>query len=891
VIYKKVCKYQTEHHKFFKFILLFASFTINNHTIFILKAIRIIIFTQKKHNFSVVKFKQFFVFIVISFMKSYILLLFTTILCLKSNAQWLHAFPKSFEKPCNGTNCLTLNFKAPTIKSTQDYLVQSIPYNPYEAVTPTGTINASLYTDDRFSDVFNLPFQFCFFDSIFSKAIISSNGHLTFDLAQANLFSSFNVPNPIPSVSYSRAAIMASFTDLDAGSINCPPDRKIEWRVEGTAPFRRFVVSYYNVGTYSNGQYSNTNSCNFQNPNTFQIVLYESTSFIDIYIKNKICASSSSGSKSILGIQNWARNKAVAAPNKNAVNWTAINEAYGFRPNGNTSLIQSAELLTLTGTTISPINIIAINNDSTVFQIPNYCITSGGVDTLLVKANYNSCTSGLPFSLIDTIYVGILNNLNIITNITNATCNGTASGTVSLISSGGAAPYTYSINGSAFTYNTSYNLAAANYTVTVKDANNCTKTQGFSITEPTALQNAITLVNATCTNSLNGSITLNTTGSTGPYTYNVNGAGFVNNNTFTVPNGFYTIITKDVNNCTRTDTASILLQNNITVKATNDTTICEGQPALLNAISNGANFSWQTLNGTVFTTNQSINVSPIVTTAYVVIAQLGSCVAKDTTIVNVNAAPIANAGVDKTICFGKTEMLNGSGGVQYTWAPTATLSNANINNPIATTTSTTQYWLQVIDNNNCMSLKADTMQLTITPPLQATAGPDTTIVQGQPYLLFANLLGNASSLTGLNYNWSPAFGLNNTNIQNPIATLSNNQTYTVEITTADGCKGNASVKLKVLKGPDIYIPTAFSPNGDGNNDVLYIYPVGIKKFDFLRIFNRWGQLVFETKNPALGWNGFFKNAALPTGAYVFNVQATTDQNKVINKKGTVMIVR
>jgi gliding motility-associated-like protein len=310
---------------------------------------------------------------------------------------------------------------------------------------------------------------------------------------------------------------------------------------------------------------------------------------------------------------------------------------------------------------------------------------------------------------------------------------------------------------------------------------------------------------------------------------------------------------------------------------------------VLTTQSNALSYVWHpgiTLNDS---TLKNPIAKPTTTTKYYIIGTLGGCSTIDSVTVTVNPAPIPDAGIDKEICFGITYTLQGSGGTQYTWAPVATLNNANSSNPVANTPNTTLYWLKVQDANGCNSLIADTMKLTVTPPLQADAGVDTTIVVSQPYQLNSFLVGQ--NISGLSYQWNPTIGLNNPNIQNPLATISAATTYVVRITTPGGCVGVDTVKLSVLAGPTIYVPSGFTPNGDGRNDLFISYPVGIARFDYLRVFNRWGQLVFESKNPLQGWDGKFKGKQVPSGTYIYTVQGLTDKGNLITKKGTIIIIQ
>jgi gliding motility-associated-like protein len=282
-------------------------------------------------------------------------------------------------------------------------------------------------------------------------------------------------------------------------------------------------------------------------------------------------------------------------------------------------------------------------------------------------------------------------------------------------------------------------------------------------------------------------------------------------------------------------------------------------------------------------------VSPVVTTKYFVTATLGGCSLTDSILVTVNPAPIPNAGNDVVVCFGQSAQLQGSGGVAYIWWPNSNINNATISNPLVNTNATTTYYLHVKDANGCTSLKADTVTVVVTPPLQVDAGKDTTIVMNQPYQMSSTLVGYSN--IGATFLWTPSFGLNNSAIQNPIATINVPTTYVVQITTPAGCKGLDTVKLNVLVGPTIYVPTVFTPNNDGKNDLFKVVPVGISKINFIRLYNRWGQEVFATTNANIGWDARNKGVEQPTGAYVYYVQGVTDTGKVLSFKGTVLLAR
>ncbi|HMD00750.1 MAG TPA: gliding motility-associated C-terminal domain-containing protein, partial [Ferruginibacter sp.] len=144
---------------------------------------------------------------------------------------------------------------------------------------------------------------------------------------------------------------------------------------------------------------------------------------------------------------------------------------------------------------------------------------------------------------------------------------------------------------------------------------------------------------------------------------------------------------------------------------------------------------------------------------------------------------------------------------------------------------------------------------------------------------------------GLSYLWSPAGSLNDPNIANPIATINTSQLFTVKGFTPQGCESYDSVLVSLYKGPDIYLPNAFSPNNDGLNDVLRGIPVGISEFNFLKIYNRYGQEIYSTTDYRKGWDGKWKGEKQEAGVYVVIARGVDFRGNVIFKKGTVMLMR
>ena len=165
----------------------------------------------------------------------------------------------------------------------------------------------------------------------------------------------------------------------------------------------------------------------------------------------------------------------------------------------------------------------------------------------------------------------------------------------------------------------------------------------------------------------------------------------------------------------------------------------------------------------------------------------------------------------------------------------------------------------------------------------ADAGNDTLVVPDT----FFNLNGSG----GTSYSWMPATGLSDPEISNPMATISDETVYHLTVTTAEGCTDTASVHISVFKGSGLYVPTAFTPNNDGLNDILKPYYIGIKSLSYFTIFNAWGQKIFSTNDMKAGWNGSFKGSQSNAGSYVWVLKATDVVGKPFDLKGSFVLIR
>ena len=310
----------------------------------------------------------------------------------------------------------------------------------------------------------------------------------------------------------------------------------------------------------------------------------------------------------------------------------------------------------------------------------------------------------------------------------------------------------------------------------------------------------------------------------------------------------------------------------------------------MTATSNAASFLWTPGTGLSNPVILNPEAAPTITTNYTLTATDGICTNSSTVTVFVDAAPVANAGKDTGFCFGKDFQLTGSGGVSYSWSPVTYLNNTTIYNPVIVKPATgiITYALSVTDAKGCKSLNNDLVVINISSPPKLFAGNDTAIVINQPLQLYGIDVNNSGFI---NYAWSPTYGLNNPLVANPVTILDRNIIYTLNAQNINGCVGTDDIKITVYIGPEIYVPTAFTPNGDGINDILKAIPVGMKAFHFFIITNRYGQQVFTTADPSKGWDGKFKNFKQPLGTFIWMAEAVDSKGNLIQRKGYVVLIR
>lgn len=232
---------------------------------------------------------------------------------------------------CNPGECRTLSATLAEVPSTASYTISSIPYCPQAAFTDPSYSIVNAAGDDIWSSTIPLPFNFSFFDQIYSSCQVGTNGIITFNPQVFPGFCEYDTNDlPLPSLVFPhRNAIFGPFQDTETrtGTGQAPPEVSVNFKLMGTYPCRKLVVNFYHLGQHQCNQEAGLQ--------TSQIVLYEVSNIIEVYIQNRTQCDSWQNGDGVIGIVNAAGTVAHVPSGRNiGDNWTATNEAWRFTPSG-----------------------------------------------------------------------------------------------------------------------------------------------------------------------------------------------------------------------------------------------------------------------------------------------------------------------------------------------------------------------------------------------------------------------------------------------------------------------------------------------------------------------------------------------------------------------------
>lgn len=490
-------------------------------------------------------------------------------------------------------------------------------------------------------------------------------------------------------------------------------------------------------------------------------------------------------------------------------------------------------------------------------------------------------------------------------NIMDLDCYDANNGSATPIPSGGIAPYRYIWNGNANNQATVPNNLIAGYNqVMLIDTNNCFIIDSVFIDSPSELVISPTQSNVGCFGDSTGVAGLNPSGGVPPYTYSWSDGTTNNQIQNLVAGTVYTGVVLDSNGCSASATITITQPNALGAAFTQVTNIaCAGQNtgSITAAVNNSTNasygFFWS--NNTIQSSGNSATIGGLSAGAYsVTITDTAGCsTVLDTIIMGADQLQATAIG-SRLKCFGDTD---GSISIQATGGqpPYSYYRKDNNGNSIGQQSSTFSnlrggtYTVGVVDANGCTFERRATVIETDSVVLETS--PDVSLSFGQQTHLYVRMPVN--SPTNPVVTWTPSTGLNCTDCYQPVAQPFETTLYTVTITGDEGCTSVAQVLVEVDETKGTFVPDAFSPNGDGVNDVFMLYADGtVETIEEFMIFDRWGELVCNQPDglpnyPAYGWDGTFKGQEMNSGVYIYYIKVRYLNGEVGIFKGDLTLLK
>ena len=765
---------------------------------------------------------------------------------------------------------------------TTNYNVSQIPF-----VNQINNGTLVQLTDDSQSGIFNIGFTFCFYGQTYTQFRIGSNGWVSLgNGAQPFTFASVSIPTVNAAVP--KNCIMGPWQDWNPGI-----GGQVRYQVQGVAPCRKLVVSWVGVPMYS--------CTNLQG--TFHIVLYESTNIIENYIANKPNCPQWAGGTSVQGIHNPTGAQAVTVAGRNSTQWTAVNDARRYTPSG--PVVQPVLTWYQVG------NPVSIGTGQSITVTPPL---GGAYYTCHLE--YGPCNAG--WSVCnqqgvglgpDTIHVVPTPNLPVPTiTPTDPLCNNGCNGSIVVTPIGGTQPFNISWNngGNTLTLN---NLCSGTYTFTLTDATGCSYNGTSTLNNPAPLQQpTITPTNPVCYGYCDGSATVNPIDGISPYTFMWNN----NQTTQTATNlcsGNYSVTVYDANNCPATQNVTLVDPPQVTINPiTGLDTICYNSTTNLYNVSSvfpGLNYVWTNgignitsgqgtnqinldvtgVNGGLYNNALSVigvnqvgcqslpqTFNIVVLNILPVITQVGPFCEYDNCI-NLNATPVGGNFSGMNVWNGQYCPDNGFIGldqVDYTYTQSGCWFDTSI-------------FVQVYPRP------------LITPVVNGVVGENDEyheICQGDTI----TDIFDAVSVSG-GYNEWYSFG--DTTIGQTLSiTWDQDGIFQFQVVRWDnGCVSNPQnfvVTLELCPNEIFYIPNAFTPDGDEKNNTFKpIITSGVDLFNYsFYIYNRWGQVIWESYNPNIGWDGTFNTIMCQDGVYTWKLKFKSPKTDEIKEFiGSLTLIR
>lgn len=526
---------------------------------------------------------------------------------------------------------------------------------------------------------------------------------------------------------------------------------------------------------------------------------------------------------------------------------------------------------------------------------------SAGSYTVLVL-DINNCAFSLPLTITDPP------PLSVIATQTDVICFGGNNGEAHVNVVGGTAPYTYNWSGLGTTPNLT-NLSAGNYTCIINDGNNCSYTTGITIIQPSII--SVSVLNYTACSGTNINVSANANGGTAPYVFNWNGGTLQGQNITVIPtsNTVYSLVVTDANGCNSANmTSSVTVVSTPSITISDSKEICKGNSVSNSAINVGPSGLINYLWAPGGQTTSVISVSPSVTTVYTLTATgtTGLCnfnsILTTTIIVHENPVlSVSNSGLTgcAPLCVNFYDASTTAEGniVSWTWDFSGGIPGTNEQNPTVCINEAGTFSVShsVTNSYGCTTTLNNFAVATVYPKPAAdfNHSPIKPIINNDAEVTFTDASHSANVIA---WNW---YFMNTaqyiSNLQNPTFLYPEAGSYVVALVVKSdkGCLDTLLREIVIGEDFGLYVPNAFTPNGDGLNDKFQPKGFGIEKYQ-MYIFDRWGEKLFYTEEFESAWNGTYSgrgNTICENGVYTWMIIAVDVAGKKHERTGHVTLLK
>ena len=846
---------------------------------------------------------------------------------------------------CQG-NCTALAVDVTGSVSTTNYTVQGIPYSPYPF---TGGNPVLVNLDDLWSPAITIPFCFEFYGSLYSQLIVGTNGLVSFDVAQANGVCPWTINTPIPNPVLPMNCIMAPYHDINPTLPTAAGQTEINWQVYGTAPCRTMVITWNDVAQFGTGCDTLASTMQVVLHETTYIIdifiadkplctlwnngaaiegLHNATGTAATVVPGRNYPTTWSASTD--GVRFQPAGSPYYAiqwldPSNNVIGTTSL---VSVCPAQTTTYTVNVTLTFCAGPPVTITDQVTIYvtqstlNATSTFTHPlctgvcdgaaNVIVTSGsppytynwtpalppvpnqsglcaGQYTCTVTES-TGCTIQVTFSLTQQIPFSIAVS-------TTPTICGSNTGTASVTVTGGSGVYTYEWS-TGDTTTMIDSLIAGGYQVVVTDSLGC-QDSILAVVGSTGLAVTSQATTVLCFGDSTATASVTVTSGTPPYSYQWMPYGGNQATATGLGVAVFMCMITDATGCSTTLIVPVTGPPPLTVLPSANMTVCTGESVTITAVVQGGTgpYTYNWSHG--FPNVPTWTFTPQQTDTYTVqVVDANGCAAQpQTTQVKLNPVPVANFYALEPTCppaeVAFTNLTDTA--VSYQWffddPASGAQDTSTLEDPTHLYNSSGTYNVTLIATNvwGC----SDTITQPIAP-VPATPNTQVAAVPQQVTILNASTSIVNSTQGGVTY--CVYFGDGDslcTSSMGPYPhTYDSLGVYTVMLVAwnQDGCPDTAFTQVAVEEPTTCYIPNAFTPNGTGLNDQFLAYGINVEDFH-LRVYDRWGMLLFESRDIYRGWDGTFQGNKCQEDVYVWKLTYTDNFGELNVKYGHVALIR